>query len=477
MEELQEAHEVEEAVEGGPPKEACLGALDRIWQKTQWEFVFEEISLDTLMLAGDVIVTVIFHTRETREEIEVLQTTSDGQVSLCVSFLLAVVEKDEQRTIKPPPDLLNWGEEELKEPVEEEEPEVIERKLVFELFGSGLGDEYTWRFLSQADDHALDTLNVLSTASFRHRYVDPLKAAYDREAAVERSRLILDPFPVELVENIDLLVNCILLGMVPITVPVALRDQFQVAGLMKGEVSQKQMEKHRQKLQMTLSVCRSTAKQAAKHAHKLVRVGHVGILIESGIVLAGAAYDSVYDRKNLVSNVKRRGKLGAASGVGGAIGTALGLAVPIPGFFFVTAVAGSVTARWIASQYVGDGNDAGDSEEEEEGEGENEGDEEKRKLEEELRELDEEMEDLDEMLETRPLPPSMHPSEVLPELALLEIEEEVVLEEKQEKEKEGGGDLLLLMDNSSSSSSSSGGGGDLLQFDATPPQTDDLIRF
>ena len=37
------------------------------------------------------------------------------------------------------------------------------------------------------------------------------------------------------------------------------------------------------------------------------------------------------------------------------MGAAIGLAVPIPGFVFLSSVAGSVAGRWMASQFVSEG--------------------------------------------------------------------------------------------------------------------------
>ncbi len=83
-----------------------------------------------------------------------------------------------------------------------------------------------------------------------------------------------------------------------------------------------------------------------------MRIGHIGVLIESGIVVGGAAYDAVYDPQNLLRNAKRRSKLAAASTAGAVIGGVVGVLIPIPGLFIAMSMAGSVAGRWIAGKFV-----------------------------------------------------------------------------------------------------------------------------
>ncbi len=88
------------------------------------------------------------------------------------------------------------------------------------------------------------------------------------------------------------------------------------------------------------------------HSSHAVRIGHIGVLIESGIVVGGAAYDAVYDPQNLLRNAKRRSKLAAASTAGAVIGGVVGVLIPIPGLFIAMSMAGSVAGRWIAGKFV-----------------------------------------------------------------------------------------------------------------------------
>ena len=307
--------------EAGPSNEACLGALERVWTGTGPKFSFEPITLEEPLNRGDLIVTVVYHTIESLDEI-----VASSQVRLCVSFLIAIVASAQV--------------------------DKLEKKLAFELFGDGgQGEHYVWRFLQSSDEINLTTVG---TGIFRHRYSEAKYQAYDRDDCIERCKYILNPFPDELMAqgNADILANWCLSGLVPVDVLLRFRKRLPSLELVNGTLTAEQMS---QDGRLKLSIARSLAKHTVTRAHALARVGHIGILVETSFVLGGAAYDLAYDRQNLLSNLKYRGKLGAASAAGGAVGAAIGLAVPIPGFFFVTSVAGSVTGRWIASQFVPEG--------------------------------------------------------------------------------------------------------------------------
>lgn len=224
----------------------------------------------------------------------------------------------------------------------------------------------SWSFVTPGMA-SLQHLRIIATSSFRHRYDDELtRMSFNRVECVERCRVLNMPdmpFPTELVNgNLDLLANLLMLGLVPVTVAPQLSEELERRSLARGIVTLEQMTRkadpsHRLRMKKP-SVIEIASKLKPLHhllhtgAPHAFRIGHVGLIIESGVVVGGAAYDAVYDPQNLMSNVKRRSKLAAASTVGGLVAGGLSLLIPIPGLFIPVSMAGSVAARWIAGKFI-----------------------------------------------------------------------------------------------------------------------------
>lgn len=250
------------------------------------------------------------------------------------------------------------------------------RPVIFELFGDGsdIGPDpltgvqrgIKWEFISP-EVEAMRHLRIISTASFRHIYSDPrVQKVFNRDECLERCRLLTGhtPFPLVLVEtNVDLLANGLMVGWLPETCPDDFALVMEDRGLTKGFITKEQFQlkaTYDRRLKMSKKRLKGVLETAAalkplhhlSHLSSAVRIGHLGIIIESGIIVGGAAFDAVYDPNNLVKNAKRRSKLGIASTIGAAVGGGLGILIPIPGLFVLMSMGGSVAGRWIAGKFV-----------------------------------------------------------------------------------------------------------------------------
>lgn len=370
----------------------------------------------TPLQKGDFIVTVIFHLKDRPKLVELKEEDmTPGQKrldlpELCSSFLIAVAEEDEidlltfedEQQMQPP------QQEVPQQQTKEGDDDVVAQKedvpakgddathaeppakpivplpqfkrrtrpVIFELFGDGsdIGPDpltgvqrgIKWEFISP-EVEAMRHLRIISTASFRHIYSDPrVQKVFNRDECLERCCLLTGhtPFPLVLVEtNLDLLANGLMVGWLPETCPDDFALVMEDRGLTKGFITKDQFQlkvTHDRRLKMTKKRLKGVLETAAKlkplhhlsHLSSAVRIGHLGIIIESGIIVGGAAFDAVYDPNNLVKNAKRRSKLGIASTIGAAVGGGLGILIPIPGLFVLMSMGGSVAGRWIAGKFV-----------------------------------------------------------------------------------------------------------------------------
>ncbi len=276
---------------------------------------------------------------------------------LCVSFVVSVVGQQSGGGNE----LLVFENDEL--PGSKKAP----RSVCFELFGNGSnGDTFAWSFINEddfeKDASPLQSLKIVAATSFRHRFVDldTKKWVYDRKEVVERSWILTSidmPFPHELIElNLDYLANFLLLGiLIPETLHNDLADCVETRGLCRRAMLLERYEAEGKLKPLKLTKAKvETIISTASKLHHLAHVGHIGIIVESSLIVGGAAYDAVYDPQNLARNAKKRGKLATAATAGGIIGGVVGVLIPIPGLFLALSVAGSYAGRWIAGKFITD---------------------------------------------------------------------------------------------------------------------------
>lgn len=304
---------------GIPPAgmRACMGAVSKIWRMSGPDFVFEQLGDATALVQGDLLLTVVFHLKDKPRLIE-LDDEHLEVPELCASFLLSVADHDDfdevQEEVEKEVDLLHFSDsgEMAAQPdcTAEGQGEPRSRPVVFELFGDGSASSdqqgIQWSFISP-EAEALQQLRIIGSAMFRHRYTEEeTLAAFNRVDCVERCRVLnsIDmPFPEAVVDkNLDLLANMLMLGLVPVTVPEDLAQCLDSRDLTRGIVTQEQMDAkidRGRRLKMTKkSVFDSALRLKPLHriftsgAHHTLRhglrIGHLGILIETGVVVGGA---------------------------------------------------------------------------------------------------------------------------------------------------------------------------------------------
>ncbi len=278
---------------------------------------------------------------------------------LCVSFVVSVAGKQPASS----GDMLQFDQ------TSDNKQKEKDASVCFELFGngSGAGEGFVWSFInddnfrSAGNESPLTSLKIVSATSFRHRYVNlHPRWTYDRRECVERCWILTSidmPFPHELIEsNLDYLANFLMLGiLIPETLGDDLADCVERQGLCRHAVLLEAYEQQAKLKPLKLTKPKTeTIINAVAKLHHLAHVGHIGIIVESSLVVGGAAYDAVYDPQNLARNAKRRGKLATAATAGGIIGGVVGVLIPIPGLFIAFSVAGSMAGRWIAGKFITD---------------------------------------------------------------------------------------------------------------------------